>query len=130
MRVGDDGHRVEAVEEEEDLDEHAKGRDVAVDDIERVEASLEYPSHAILRCCDIPTADFLADHINAALSANRERYPVELGWTAAAAHSKGEKLDEKTAQLIHLQRVLMEHQANSPVKSTELVQALGDGVQK
>jgi hypothetical protein len=37
-----------------------------------------------------------------------------------------EKLDEKTAQLIHLQRVLMEHQANSPVKSTELVQALGE----
>ena len=27
-----------------------------------------------------------------------------------------EKLDEKTAALIHLQRVTMEHNANSPVK--------------
>ena len=36
-----------------------------------------------------------------------------------------EKLDEKTAALIHLQRVTMEHNANSPVKSSELVQALG-----
>jgi chromosome segregation ATPase len=37
-----------------------------------------------------------------------------------------EKLDEKTAALIHLQRVTMEHNAASPVKNTELVEALGD----
>lgn len=37
-----------------------------------------------------------------------------------------EKLDEKTAHLIHLQRVTMEHSANSPGKSNaELTQALG-----
>jgi kinesin family protein 3/17 len=37
-----------------------------------------------------------------------------------------EKLDEKTAALIHLQRVTMEHNAASPVKNSELVEALGD----
>lgn len=37
-----------------------------------------------------------------------------------------EKLDEKTAALIHLQRVTMEHHAASPVKNSELVEALGD----
>ena len=36
-----------------------------------------------------------------------------------------EKLDEKTAALIHLQRVTMEHNAASPVKNNELEQALG-----
>jgi hypothetical protein len=37
-----------------------------------------------------------------------------------------EKLDEKTAQLIHLQRVTIEQNAASPVKNSELAQALGD----
>lgn len=37
-----------------------------------------------------------------------------------------EKLDEKTAELIHLQRVTMEHNANSPIKNEELNQALGN----
>ena len=37
-----------------------------------------------------------------------------------------ETLDEKTAALIHLQRVTMEHNAASPVKNTDLVEALGD----
>uniref|UniRef100_K3WI26 Uncharacterized protein n=1 Tax=Globisporangium ultimum (strain ATCC 200006 / CBS 805.95 / DAOM BR144) TaxID=431595 RepID=K3WI26_GLOUD len=38
-----------------------------------------------------------------------------------------EKLDEKTAHLIHLQRVTMEHNANSPGKTpAEVIQALGD----
>ncbi|KAL7999410.1 putative kinesin-like protein [Plasmopara halstedii] len=38
-----------------------------------------------------------------------------------------EKLDEKTAHLIHLQRVAMEHNANSPGKiDSELLKALGD----
>lgn len=37
-----------------------------------------------------------------------------------------EKLDERTAALIHLQRVVMEYQAVSPVKNPELSQALGD----
>ncbi|OWZ24016.1 Kinesin [Phytophthora megakarya] len=38
-----------------------------------------------------------------------------------------EKLDEKTAHLIHLQRVAMEHNANSPGKiDGELLKALGD----
>ncbi|RHY25982.1 hypothetical protein DYB32_007963 [Aphanomyces invadans] len=37
-----------------------------------------------------------------------------------------EKLDEKTAQLIHLQRVTMEHNATSPNKNAELIRALGD----
>lgn len=37
-----------------------------------------------------------------------------------------EKLDEKTAALIHLQRVTMEHNAASPVKNSELLEALGD----
>eukprot|EP00505_MAST-04D_sp_SCG-Rhode-Island_P000548 Stramenopile-MAST_4_protein_548 len=36
-----------------------------------------------------------------------------------------EKLDEKTAELIHLQRVTMEHNANSPIKNEELSAALG-----
>ena len=36
-----------------------------------------------------------------------------------------EKLDEKTAALIHLQRVTMEHNANSPVKNADLDEALG-----
>eukprot|EP00939_MAST-03C_sp_MAST-3C-sp1_P003710 g3710.t1 len=36
-----------------------------------------------------------------------------------------EKLDEKTAALIHLQRVTMEQQARSPVKSDDVVRALG-----
>jgi kinesin family protein 3/17 len=36
-----------------------------------------------------------------------------------------EKLDEKTAELIHLQRVTMEHNANSPIKNEELNEALG-----
>lgn len=36
-----------------------------------------------------------------------------------------EKLDEKTAALIHLQRVALEHTAASPVKSAELRAALG-----
>ena len=36
-----------------------------------------------------------------------------------------EKLDEKTAQLIHLQRVTMEYNAASPVKNEELQRALG-----
>eukprot|EP00762_Andalucia_godoyi_P001004 ANDGO_02125.mRNA.1 Kinesin-II 95 kDa subunit len=34
-------------------------------------------------------------------------------------------LDQKTASLIHLQRVAMEFHANSPVKNTQLAQALG-----
>ena len=38
-----------------------------------------------------------------------------------------EKLDEKTAALIHLQRVALEHTAASPVKSQELRAALGLG---
>eukprot|EP00948_MAST-09A_sp_MAST-9A-sp1_P001425 g1425.t1 len=37
-----------------------------------------------------------------------------------------EKLDEKTAALIHLQRVTMEHNESSPVKNEDLVQALGE----
>lgn len=38
-----------------------------------------------------------------------------------------EKLDEKTAHLIHLQRVTMEHNANSPGKTNvEVIKALGD----
>ncbi|KAF0692566.1 Aste57867_16378 [Aphanomyces stellatus] len=37
-----------------------------------------------------------------------------------------EKLDEKTAQLIHLQRVTMEHNATSPNKNAELIRALGE----
>ena len=37
-----------------------------------------------------------------------------------------EKLDEKTAQLIHLQRVIMEHNATSPTKSSALTSALGE----
>ena len=37
-----------------------------------------------------------------------------------------EKLDEKTAELIHLQRVTMEHNANSPIKNEELNEALGN----
>ncbi|KAF1330686.1 Kinesin-like protein, partial [Globisporangium splendens] len=38
-----------------------------------------------------------------------------------------EKLDEKTAHLIHLQRVTMEHNANSSGKTpAEIIQALGD----
>ncbi|OQS03526.1 kinesin [Thraustotheca clavata] len=37
-----------------------------------------------------------------------------------------EKLDEKTAQLIHLQRVTMEHNATSPNKNAELIKALGE----
>ena len=37
-----------------------------------------------------------------------------------------EKLDEKTAALIHLQRVTIEHNAKSPEKSNELSKALGD----
>jgi kinesin family protein 3/17 len=37
-----------------------------------------------------------------------------------------ERLDEKTAALIHLQRVTMEHNAASPVKNSELAEALGD----
>lgn len=37
-----------------------------------------------------------------------------------------EKLDEKTAALIHLQRVTIEHNAKSPEKNNELVKALGD----
>ncbi|CAK4139066.1 unnamed protein product [Aphanomyces euteiches] len=37
-----------------------------------------------------------------------------------------EKLDEKTAQLIHLQRVTMEHNASSPNKNAELIRALGE----
>ena len=36
-----------------------------------------------------------------------------------------EKLDEKTAALIHLQRVTMEHNANSPIKNADLDEALG-----
>jgi hypothetical protein len=36
-----------------------------------------------------------------------------------------EKLDEKTAALIHLQRVVLEHNTSSPVKSRALVEALG-----
>jgi len=42
-------------------------------------------------------------------------------------HQKGleEKLDEKTAALIHLQRVTMEYQARSPVKSRKVDEALG-----
>lgn len=36
-----------------------------------------------------------------------------------------EKLDEKTAALIHLQRVTMEHDAVSPVRNSELAAALG-----
>ncbi len=65
-------------------------------DIEEVVASLEYPSHAILRCYDIKTAQFLTDHINAKLTANPDLYPPELGWRAAVAHSDGEQLDEET----------------------------------
>ena len=64
-------------------------------DIEEVVASLEYPSHAILRCYDIKTAQFLTDHINAKLTANPDLYPPELGWRAAVAHSDGEQLDEE-----------------------------------
>eukprot|EP01029_Cantina_marsupialis_P005141 TRINITY_DN154_c0_g1_i1.p1 TRINITY_DN154_c0_g1~~TRINITY_DN154_c0_g1_i1.p1 ORF type:complete len:894 (+),score=172.22 TRINITY_DN154_c0_g1_i1:98-2779(+) len=41
-------------------------------------------------------------------------------------HELENTLDIKTAQLIHLQRVTMEHNANSPVKNGELVRALGD----
>ena len=36
-----------------------------------------------------------------------------------------EKLDEKTAALIHLQRVTMEHNAKSPIKNADLDEALG-----
>lgn len=36
-----------------------------------------------------------------------------------------EKLDERTAALIHLQRVAMEHNAMSPVKSSAIAEALG-----
>lgn len=39
-----------------------------------------------------------------------------------------EKLDEKTAALIHLQRVTMEHHASSPVKNSEVAEALGTWV--
>jgi len=65
-------------------------------DIERVVASLKYPSHAILRCHDILTAEFLTNHINAKLSANPDLYPPKLGWKAAVAHSNGKQLDEDT----------------------------------
>jgi len=68
--------------------------------IEIVTASLSYPSHAILRCKDIPTAKFLADYLNEKLEADRARYPQENGWRAAVAHSThdGERapLDEET----------------------------------
>jgi hypothetical protein len=40
-------------------------------------------------------------------------------------HDLEEKLDEKTAALIHLQRVTMEQDAVSPVRSRELAAALG-----
>lgn len=55
--------------------------------VEVVTASLSYPSHAILRCKDIPTAKFLADYLNEKLGADRVRYPAENGWRAAVAHS-------------------------------------------
>ena len=41
-----------------------------------------------------------------------------------------EKLDEKTAQLIHLQRVTIEHNANSPTKNVDLNDALGEWGQR
>jgi len=67
--------------------------------IETVTASLVYPSHAILRCKDIPTAKFLAEYLNQKLEADRSRYPLEQGWRAAVAHSThdGERapLDEE-----------------------------------
>jgi hypothetical protein len=56
-------------------------------DIETVTASLVYPSHAILRCKDIPTAKFLAEYLNQKLEADRARYPLDQGWRAAVAHS-------------------------------------------
>jgi hypothetical protein len=69
-------------------------------DIETVTASLVYPSHAILRCKDIPTAKFLAEYLNKKLEADRSRYPLDRGWRAAVAHSayQGDRapLDEKT----------------------------------
>ena len=67
---------------------------------EKITACLTYPSHAILRCKDIPTAKYLANYLNEKLDADRIRYPLENGWQAAVAHSnyEGEKapLDEKT----------------------------------
>lgn len=68
--------------------------------IKVVTASLSYPSHAILRCKDIPTAKFLADYLNEKLDADRLRYPLKNGWRAAVAHSTHEgedaPLDEET----------------------------------
>lgn len=68
--------------------------------IEIVTASLSYPSHAILRCKDIPTAKFLADYLNEKLEVDRARYPLINGWRAAVAHSThdGERapLNEET----------------------------------
>ena len=76
--------------------EHSKHRRLHSPDIDQVVASLEYASHAILRCKDIETAKFLTEYINQKLTANPELYPPEFGWKAAVAHSKGEKLDEET----------------------------------
>jgi len=67
-------------------------------DIELVTASLEYPSHAILRCQDIGTAKFLTEYINTKLEASPERFPRDKGWRAAVAHSR-DKTTGTTAEL-------------------------------
>lgn len=68
--------------------------------IETVTASLNYPSHAILRCKDIPTAKFLCEYLNEKFEIDRTRYPQENGWRAAVAHSDHEgtraPLDEES----------------------------------
>ena len=72
--------------------------------------------------CGMGRTASIKKHLNTSSVCGRQQ--DELDVSERSCKSLEERLDEKTAQLITLQRVTIEQNAVSPVKSVEIAQAI------
>ena len=55
-------------------------------DIESVEATLDFPAHAMIRVKNIKYAEYVCDYLNSRFESDRVWYPLKEGWNAVTAH--------------------------------------------
>lgn len=55
--------------------------------VRKVVADLDYCGHSVIGVNSLDEAILLMEHLNAQFEKNRDRFPVEEGWTASVSHS-------------------------------------------